>query len=68
MACRELKILRNRKDKPWVWVVIWLNFDNATISGINYGGHSGSKKEIILNGERLVLKYPKLMKSMNARL
>ena len=42
-----------------------LNFDNATVSGITYGGHSGSKKGIILNGERWFLKYPKLMKGMN---
>ena len=41
------------------------NFDNATVSGITYGGHSGSKKGIILNGERWFLKYPKSTKSMN---
>lgn len=41
------------------------NFDNAPVSGITYGGHSGSKKGIILNGERWFLKYPKSTKSMN---
>ena len=40
------------------------NFDNVTSSGITYGGHSGSKKGIILNNERWFLKYPKSTKSM----
>ena len=40
-------------------------FDNSVLSGITYGGHSGSKKGIIFNGERWFLKYPKSTKSMN---
>ncbi len=41
------------------------NFDNLELSGLAYGGHSGSKKGIILENERWFLKYPKLFKSMN---
>lgn len=41
------------------------NFDNILPSGITYGGHSGSKKGIILNDERWFLKYPKSTRSMN---
>lgn len=41
------------------------NFDNVFLSGITYGGHSGSKKGIIFNDERWFLKYPKSTKSMN---
>ncbi len=41
------------------------NFDEVLTSGITYGGHSGSKKGIIFNGERWFLKYPKSTKSMN---
>ena len=35
------------------------NFDNNEVSGITYGGHSGSKKGIIYNNEKRFLKYPK---------
>ena len=35
------------------------NLENVKISGITYGGRSGSKKGIILNNERWFLKYPK---------
>ena len=41
------------------------NFDNALSSGITYGGHSGSKKGILLENERWFLKYPKSTRSMN---
>ena len=41
------------------------NLENVKISGITYGGRSGSKKGIILNNERWFLKYPKSTKSMN---
>lgn len=41
------------------------NFDNLELSGLAYGGHSGSKKGIILENERWFLKYPKLFKNMN---
>lgn len=34
-------------------------------SGISYGGHSGSKSGIIIDGERWLLKYPKSTKSMD---
>lgn len=40
------------------------NFDLLVSSGISYGGHSGSKKGIIINNERWFLKYPKFTKSM----
>ena len=39
-------------------------FDNVLESGITYGGRSGSKKGIILDGERWFLKYPKSTRSM----
>ena len=35
------------------------NFDNIEVSGITYGGYSGSKKGIIYNNEECFLKYPK---------
>lgn len=41
------------------------NFDNVQYSGISYGGHGGSKKGIILDGEKWFLKYPKSTKSMD---
>ncbi len=41
------------------------NLEDLKLSGITYGGHSGSKKGIILNGEKWFLKYPKSTKSMN---
>ena len=41
------------------------NYDEVIPSGITYGGHSGSKKGIIINNERWFLKYPKSTKSMN---
>ena len=40
------------------------NFDTLEPSGISYGGHGGSKRGIIINGERWFLKYPKSTKSM----
>lgn len=40
------------------------NFDNCLLSGISYGGHGGSKKGIIHDGEKWLLKYPKSTKSM----
>ena len=41
------------------------NFDNLRLSGIAYGGHSGSKKWVIIEGEKWLLKYPKSTKSMD---
>lgn len=41
------------------------NFDLSNPSGISYGGHGGSKKGIIIKGERWFLKYPKSTKSMD---
>ena len=41
------------------------SFDSAPASGITYGGHSGSKKGIIIDNEKWFLKYPKSTKSMN---
>jgi len=41
------------------------NFDNSVLSGITYGGHSGSKRGIILGDEKWFLKYPKSTKSMD---
>lgn len=40
------------------------SFNNCELSGIAYGGHSGSKKGIIIDNERWFLKYPKSTKSM----
>ncbi len=42
-----------------------INFENCEPSGISYGGHSGSKKGVILNSERWFLKFPKFTKSMD---
>lgn len=41
------------------------NFDSFLPSGISYGGHGGSKRGIIIDGERWFLKYPKSTKSMD---
>lgn len=41
------------------------NFDLLNPSGISYGGHGGSKRGVIFNGERWFLKYPKSTKSMD---
>ena len=41
------------------------NFDKYEKSGLSYGGHGGSKKGIIINGEKWFLKYPKSTKSMD---
>ena len=35
------------------------NFDKYTDSGISYGGHSGSKKGMLIDGENWLVKYPK---------
>lgn len=43
------------------------NFDLLSSSGISYGGHGGSKRGIILEGERWFLKYPKSTKSMDVQ-
>jgi len=40
------------------------NFDLLSPSGISYGGHSGSKKGVIIDNEKWFLKYPKSTKSM----
>ena len=41
------------------------NFDLYLDSGISYGGHSGSKKGILIDGEKWMLKFPKSTKSMD---
>ena len=41
------------------------NFDNLEISGILYGGHSGSKIGVLIDNEKWLLKYPKSTKSMD---
>lgn len=43
------------------------NFDLLNPSGISYGGHGGSKRGIIIDGERWFLKYPKSTKSMDVQ-
>lgn len=43
------------------------DFNNLTSSGISYGGHSGSKKGVIIDNERWFLKYPKTTKSMEVQ-
>lgn len=40
------------------------NFDEYNSSGLSYGGHGGSKKGIIIDGERWFLKYPKTTDSI----
>lgn len=46
------------------YVIKIYNFNEYLSSGISYGGHGGSKKGIIINGEKWFLKYPKSTKSM----
>lgn len=41
------------------------DFNLLKPSGISYGGHSGSKKGVIIDNERWFLKYPKSTKSMD---
>lgn len=41
------------------------NFELCQESNKGYGGHSGSKKGILMDGTRWLLKYPKSTKSMN---
>ena len=41
------------------------NLDNCIETNQGYGGHSGSKKGILINGEKWLLKYPKSTKSMD---
>ena len=48
-----------------VYMIKIENFDLLNHSGISYGGHGGSKRGIIMNGERWFLKYPKSTKSMD---
>lgn len=43
------------------------NFDLLSPSGISYGGHGGSKKGIIIDGDKWFLKYPKSTKSMDVQ-
>lgn len=39
-------------------------FNDLEKSGIGYGGHSGSKRGVLINNERWFLKYPKNTRSM----
>ena len=41
------------------------DFNYLKSSMISYGGHSGSKKGVLIEGEKWLLKYPKSTKSMN---
>lgn len=41
------------------------NFDLYETTNKGYGGHSGSKKGILINNEKYMLKYPKSTKSMD---
>ncbi len=41
------------------------NFDILKTSGISYGGHGGSKRGILIDNERWLLKYPKSTRSMD---
>ncbi len=43
------------------------NFEKYPASGLSYGGHGGSKKGIIIDGEKWFLKYPKSTKSMEVK-
>ena len=43
------------------------NFETFDYSGISYGGHGGSKKGIIIDGEKWFLKYPKSTRSMDVQ-
>ena len=43
-----------------------IKLDNYNVSNKGYGGHSGSKKGIIINNQAWLIKYPKSTKSMNA--
>ena len=40
------------------------NLEQCEISNKGYGGHSGSKKGLLINGENWLVKYPKSTKSM----
>ena len=41
------------------------DFNNCEVTNKGYGGHSGSKKAILFQGENYLLKYPKSTKSMD---
>lgn len=43
------------------------NLNECKDSNITYGGHSGSKKGIIINNEKWFIKYPKSTKSMEVK-
>lgn len=43
------------------------DFDLFNSSGISYGGHGGSKRGIVIDGEKWFLKYPKSTKSMDVQ-
>lgn len=45
-------------------VINLYDFETCEGSNMSYGGHSGSKKGILINGEKWFLKYPKSTKSM----
>ena len=57
-------ILKNYLQSMGGYMIKIERFDNSNLSGITYGGHSGSKKGIIFNDERWFLKYPKSTRSM----
>lgn len=41
------------------------NFEKYKTSGLSYGGHGGSKRGIVIDNEKWLLKYPKSTQSMN---
>lgn len=43
------------------------NLDLCEVANKGYGGHSGSKKGILIDGELYLLKYPKSIKSMDVK-
>lgn len=48
-----------------VYMIEIKNLDSCEVTNKGYGGHSGSKKSIIIDNEKWLLKYPKSTKSMN---
>ncbi len=43
------------------------NLDSNEVTNKGYGGHSGSKKGILIDNENYLLKYPKLIKIMDEK-
>lgn len=43
------------------------NLDSCELTNKGYGGHSGSKKGILFDGEKWLIKYPKSIKNMDVK-